>query len=184
MKKIILLGIIAIILIPILSLNLVSAHCPLCTGAAIAGVGFTRAYGVDDSIVGLLLGGFIASTGLWIHNWLKRRKRKIDFPLQALILVSLSFLLLAVPMYMKGMIIDFAMVKSMPEMHSMLGMGIYGIDKLLLGIITGTLLISGVFSFSDYLKKKKGKRLFMYQGMVFMLISLAIFSGIFWLLTR
>lgn len=185
MKKIIILGIIAIILIPIISINLVSAHCPLCTGAAVAGVGIARTYGVDDSIVGVLLGGFIASTGLWVHNWLKKRKRKIDFPLQALVLVVVSFLMLAIPMYMKEMIIDFEMVMSMPEMHSILGMGVYGIDKLLLGMIAGALLISGVFTFSDYLKKRNnGKRLFMYQGFVFMIISLVILSGIFWLLTK
>ena len=171
-------------LISTIGLNLVSAHCPLCTAGAIAGFGVARAYGVDDSISGLLLGAFVASTGLWISNWLKRRKRKIDFPMQAFILILLSFLSLVIPLYLKGVIIDFEMVKSMPNVHSMLGMGIYGIDKVLFGIIFGTLLISGVFSFSDYLKEKNGKRLFAFQGFVFMMITLAIFSLIFWLITK
>ncbi len=165
------------------SLNLVLAHCPLCTGAAVAGVGVARFYGVDDSIVGLLLGAFVASTGLWVDKWLKKRKKKINFPMQAFILVLLSFLLLVIPLYMKGIITDFEMVQSMPQ-YSMLGMGVYGIDKLFFGIIFGTLLISGVFSFSEYLKEKNGKRLFAYQGLVFMTVVLAIFSLIFWLITK
>ena len=173
-----------IIFISTIGLNLVSAHCPLCTAGAVAGVGAARYYGVDDSIVGLLLGAFVASTGLWISNWLKKRKRKINFPFQVFILILLSFLLLVVPLYMKGTITDFEMVKSMPGHHSMLGMGVYGIDKLLFGLIFGTLLISGVFSFSDYLKEKNGKRLFAFQGLVFMAVALAIFSLIFWLITK
>ena len=173
-----------IMIILTISLNLVSAHCPVCTAGAVAGVGVARYYGLDDSIVGLLLGAFVASTGLWISNWLKKRKRKIDFPFQAFILILLSFLFLVIPLYMKGTITDFEMVKSMPGHHSMLGMGIYGIDKVLFGIIFGTLLISGVFSFSDYLKEKNGKRLFAFQGFVFMMIALAIVSLILWLITK
>lgn len=171
-------------LISIINLSLVSAHCPLCTAGAVAGVGAARYYGVDDSIVGLLLGAFVASTGLWVDKWLKKRKKKINFPMQAFILVLLSFLLLFIPLYMKGIIANFEMVRSLPEVHSMLGMGIYGIDKLLFGIIFGTLMISGVFSLSDYLKEKNGRRLFAYQGLVFMIASLIVFSGIFWLLTK
>ena len=176
MKKIILFLILVIFIIPF-----VSAHCPLCTAAAGVGVGVARFYGVHDSIVGLLLGGFVVSTGLWLNNWLK--KRKINIPLQNLILVALSFLLLVVPLYTTSIIHSFDIVRATPQVYSMLGMGIYGIDNLLFGIISGTLLTSVVFGFSDYLKEKNGKRLFVYQGLVFMLISLAIFSFIFWLLT-
>ncbi|PJC45071.1 hypothetical protein CO038_00480, partial [Candidatus Pacearchaeota archaeon CG_4_9_14_0_2_um_filter_39_13] len=34
----------------------VMAHCPLCTGATIVGVGITRSLGLDDSIVGVFVG--------------------------------------------------------------------------------------------------------------------------------
>ena len=72
----------------------------------------------------------------------------------------------------------------MPESHSMLGMGIYGIDKLLFGMIVGTILISGTFTLSDSIKAKRGKRLFAFQGFVFMIAALAIFLLIFWLIVR
>ncbi len=162
--------------------SLTSAHCPLCTAAAGAGVGIARFYGVDDSIVGLLLGGFVASSGLWIHKWLKKKGK--NYLMQPIVLVLASFLMLAIPLYTANVITDFEMVKSMPDHHSMLGFGIYGIDKLLLGIITGTLLILGVFTLSDRIIEKRGKRLLPFQGMVFMLISLAILSLIFWGLTK
>ena len=165
-----------------LSLNLVSAHCPLCTTGAAVGIGAARTYGVDDSIVGLFLGAFIASSGLWFSNWMK--KKKMYFSLLPIISIIIFFLLLAVPFYIKGIITDFKMVISMPEHHSMLGMGIYGIDKLLFGMILGTLLISGTFSLSDYIKAKRGKVLFSFQGMIFMFIALLIFSLIFWFLTK
>ena len=51
----------------------VMAHCPLCTGATIVGVGITRSFGLDDSIVGVFVGGMIISTALWFNNVLKKR---------------------------------------------------------------------------------------------------------------
>lgn len=160
----------------------ISAHCPLCTAGAAAGVGVARFYGVDDSIVGLLLGAFIVSSALWFNKWLI--KKKINFQFQETILVVASFLLLAVPLYSAGIITDFEMVKSMPEHHSMLGMGIYGIDKLLFGMVTGSIIIWNVFGFSERIKRKKGKVLFPYQGLSFMMFALAILSAAFWLITK
>lgn len=170
------------LLLSVLIIPSVMAHCPLCTAGAAAGIGFAKAYGVDDSISGLLIGALIASSGLWVNNILK--KRKINIPLQAGLLITIMFLLFAVPFYYKGLITNFEMVRSMPEHHSMLGMGIYGIDKLLFGMIVGTILLTVVFGISDHVKLKRGKRLFMFQGLVFMVIALAIFSLIFWILTK
>ncbi len=173
---------IGIILLSIISLNSVSAHCLLCTGAAIAGVGAARFIGVDDSIVGLFLGAFIISTALWFNKWLVKKKVKIR--LQEIILVLISFALLVVPLYTAGLITNFEMVKSMPEHHSMLGMGIYGIDKLFFGIITGSLAIWMSFTLNDYIKEKRGRILWPYQGISFMLITLVILSFTFWLITK
>ena len=166
--------------------NPVMAHCPLCTTGAAVGVGFARAYGVDDSIVGLLLGALIVSSALWFNNWLKK---KINFPFQETLIIAVSFLLIVAPFYYYGLIIDFNMVKSMPYAHGMAGLGVFGlaqfgIDKLLFGIILGTLLIWGVFSFSGHITKKRGKRLFDYQGLILMLTSLIVLSLILYLITR
>lgn len=161
---------------------LVSAHCPLCTAGAVVGVGTARYLGVDDSIVGVFLGAFIVSTALWFNKWLS--KKRVNLPMQEFFLVVISFLLLAVPLYTGGVITNFDMVKSMPEHHSMLGLGIYGIDKLSFGMIIGSLAVWMTFSFSDFIKKKRGRVLWPFQGVSFMFITLAVLSLIFWLITR
>ena len=172
----------ALIVVTISLIPFISAHCPLCTAGAAGGVAVARYFGVHDSLVGLFLGAFIISTALWFNKWLLKKGK--NFPLQESILVVASFLLLAVPLYTGGVITDFAMVKSMPEHHSILGMGIYGIDALLFGMIVGSVVIWGVFGFSDYIKRKRGEVLWPYQGLSFMFIALSVLSLIFWLLTK
>lgn len=189
MKKIFRIKTAVLIFIPLILLTLIplaSAHCPLCTTGAAIGVGFTRAYGVDDSIVGVFLGALVVSSALWFNKWLKK---KVDFPLQELLIIIISFLSLAIPFYQFGIITNFEMTKSMPEYHGMTGFGIFGLsqfgaDKLLFGMIIGTLSIWGVFAFSDYIKKKRGAVLWQYQGLSFMAITLALLSLVFWSLTR
>ncbi len=159
----------------------VMAHCPLCTAGAGAGIMVARFYGVDDTIVGLLIGALIISSALWFNKWLKKR---IDFPLQEAVFVILSFLLTAVPFYYAGLITDFEMVRSMPEHHSILGLGVLGIDKLLFGMILGTFVIWFVFNLSDSIKETRKRVLWPYQGLSFMLMALIILSLAFWIVTK
>ncbi len=181
MKKLFVYNLVILIAL-FLALPFVSAHCPLCTGAAVAGIGAARYFGVDDSIVGLFIGAFIVSSGLWFNKWLL--KKKIKFKFQETLLVLVSFLLFVVPLYFAGVITNFEMVRSMPEHHSILGLGVLGIDRLFFGIIVGSIFIWSVFKFSDYIKNKKGKTLWKYQGISFMFITLVILSLIFWLITK
>ena len=81
------------------------------------------------------------------------------------------------------------MVKSMPEAHGMASLGVFGlgflgVDKLLFGMILGSLVIWGVFSLSDHITKRRGKRLFDYQGFIFMIISLIVSSLVLWIITK
>ncbi len=156
----------------------VSAHCPLCTAGAAAGVGIARAFGVDDAIVGFWLGAFVAASALWIDRLLK--KRDIDYPFQSVILVAVSLLTLAIPLYYAGIISDLEVVKSMPDYHAILGMEALGLDKLFSGLIFGTILIAGVFTVSDYITAKRGERMFRYQGMILMAVTLIIVTALLW----
>ena len=69
--------ILGLLLIPLLSLiaimPTIMAHCPLCTGATIVGVGIRRFLGWDDSIVGVFVGAMIVSSALWANNLLKKK---------------------------------------------------------------------------------------------------------------
>lgn len=177
--------IILLVSAPLISLIILSqgvlAHCPLCTAAAGVGIGVARWLGVDDSIVGLFLGAFIVSMGLWFNNILK--KIKVNIPFQGFLIVFASFLLTIIPLYLTGIVRNFAIVKSLPEL-SMLGLGVFGIDKLLLGTVIGIIAISSSFSLSDYIKKRNGKVLVPYQGILFMIATLFILSEVFWIITR
>lgn len=180
MNKILLLAFALIPTLIILSQS-VLAHCPLCTAAAGVGIGAARWLGVDDSIVGLFLGAFIISMGLWFNNILK--KRKVNLPFQGFLTVFASFLLTIIPLYLAGVIGNLEIVKSLPEL-SMLGLGVFGIDKLLFGTLAGIIFVGLSFSFSDYIKKINGRVLFPYQGILFMIAALFILSGVFWAITR
>lgn len=156
----------------------VSAHCPLCTAGAAVGVGIARAYGVDDSIVGFWLGAFVAASALWIDRLL--RKRGIEYPFQGFILIAISLLALAVPLYYTGIITNVEVVKSMRDYQTILGMQALGLDKLFSGLLFGTVLIAGVFTVSDYITEKRGKRLFRYQGLILMAVTLIIVTVLLW----
>ncbi len=157
------------------------AHCPLCTGAAIGGVELARFFGVDDSISGLFLGAAIISSALWFNRWLKKR---VNFTAQEAIIVGVSFFMFTIPFYYAGLITNFEMVRSMPTHHSFAWLGPLGIDKLLFGIILGTLLTWITFTISDYIKEKKGKVLWPYQGLSLMVGVLGMLSLALWLFTR
>jgi hypothetical protein len=159
---------------------LVSATCPLCAAAAGAGVGVARYYNVDDSIVGLYLGAFVISVSLWFSKLLKKRGKVLP----EFIIVLASFLLLTTIFYMAGLIMSFDMVRNMPDKYSIFGLGIFGIDKLLFGMIIGTLPLWLTFKFSEYIKRKRGKVLWPYQSISFMLIVLIVLSFVFWILTK
>jgi hypothetical protein len=156
-----------------------SAHCPLCTAGAAAGVGVARAFGVDDGIVGLWLGAFVAASALWVDRLLN--KRGVRYPLQGVLLVAISLLALAIPLYYAGVITDTGVIASMPGYHSLLGLEALGLDRLFSGLVLGTVLVTGVFALSDAITARRGKRLFDYQGMVLMAVALGIATLLVWM---
>lgn len=139
----------------------VMAHCPLCTGATIIGVGITRSFGLDDSIVGVFVGGMIISTALWIDNVLKKKSMgKGNDKLRIFSLILLVSILTLITFYYAGLFgrgNDFR---------------ILGIESILVGSVSGGILSLATFYYSNYLKKKNGGRtLFSYQTMI---LSLAV----------
>ena len=72
-----------IFLILALSIGLVpsvNAHCPLCTAAVGAAAVSAKYYGLDSSIIGLLIGAFGVSTGLWAGLKVKKQYFKAQLP--------------------------------------------------------------------------------------------------------
>jgi hypothetical protein len=148
------------------------AVCPVCTVAVGAGIGFSRWLGVDDSITGLWLGGFLLSASLWTIDWLNRKN--IRFFLEKTLVILAYYVFAIVPLYYAKIIANpAAFICSCAS------------DKLMLGIIEGT----AVFFFSaksyEFLKERNnGQAHFSYEKVVLPVVFLLIFTIFFYFLTK
>ncbi len=162
-KKILLLSLLTI---PGLFIGQIAqAVCPVCTVAIVACVGLSRWFGVDDSISGIWIGGLIVSMIAWTLTWLNKKNIKFLFKK---ILVTIAFYLLTiVPLYYTN-IMGHPLNK------------IWGVDKILVGIIVGTIVILLAIGTHNLLKKNnQGKSYFPYQKVALPLLFLIIISLIF-----
>lgn len=146
------------------------AICPICTIAVGAGVGLARYLGVDDTVTGVWVGGLMVSLILWTLNWFD--KKQIHFLGRGIITILAYYGLVVVPL------IWFDIVG-----HPL--NRLWGIDKLLLGIIVGSLAFLGANYLYEFLKRKNdGRAHFPFEKIVFPVASLIIFSGVFYFITK
>jgi len=148
------------------------AHCPICTAAVGAAAISAKYYGMDTSIIGLFIGAFAVSTGLWIGLKIKKR----FFRFQLAVIVLLSFLLTVIPL----MGIDSDSVY-MPMLFfgtagSILNK-VYWVNKLLFGSIIGAIVSLIAYFTHNYIKKANGNVLFPFQGTAITIIFLGL-SGL------
>lgn len=169
-KKTIYLVILAV-LVPLSLLSTVQTSygmCPLCTAGAAVGLSLARYYGLSDMIVGLWLGAMAVSTGVWIAR-LARRKLGKRIPAQTPIIFSLAFASTVIPFYLAGFF------NGMPGMSDV----IFGINKLLFGLVLGGVITYIGAPVSSWIKKTVG-RSFPYQTILVTLGLLVLFSFLFW----
>lgn len=163
------------ILILIFSFTLLSAKnalavCPVCTIAVGAGIGLSRWLGIDDTITGLWVGGLTVSLIMWTINWMD--KKDIQFKFKKIIIIAGYYLIIVVPLYWTG-IIGHTFNK------------IWGIDKLILGISIGsTVFLASSLWYQDMKKKNNEKPYFPFQKVAMPVGFLAIFSAIFYFITK
>jgi len=167
--------ILGLILIPLLSLITVMptimAHCPLCTGATIVGVGITRSLGWDDSIVGVFVGAMIVSSALWANNLLKKKNIGGNAILRIGSITIATFVLTFLTFYYAGLF----------------GLGntyrIFGIEKIVFGTLSGSLVSLVAFTVSNKLKaNNNGKAKFNYQTIILTFGGLMLNAGLFYLI--
>jgi len=148
----------------------VYAVCPACTVAVGAGVGLSRWLGIDDTITGLWIGGFLISSSLWLDSYLEGKK--IKFPRRTFALVLVFYLVTVFPLYFTG-IIGHPYNK------------IWGIDKLIFGTGIGSVLFLLSIFLDKYLRtKNSGRVYFYYQKVVLPVLLLLLGSGVFYFLTK
>ena len=150
----------------------VLAVCPLCTIAVGTGVGFSRWLGIDDTITGLWIGGLVVSMITWTENWLE--KKKIRFRGRILVNILTYYALIIIPLYYSDIIGN--------PLNTLCACGL---DKLLFGIIAGSLSFWFGTSWYFYLKEKNnGHAYFPFQKVVMPIVPLIILSIIYYFLTK
>ena len=140
--------------------------CPICTIAVAGGVGLCRYLGIDDLISGAWIGALLFSLFLWTIEWLNKKKIKFLFrkPLVFIFWYGLTIFPL-----MKIGIIGHPQNKFL------------GIDKLIFGIFSGTVVFLLSILFENYLRKKnQDKAYFKFQKVLIPILFLTILSLIFW----
>lgn len=151
------------------------AICPLCSIAVGAGIGLAQWLGVDDTITGLWIGGLIVSLIVWTLGWLQQKnytltryKKKV---MQSAIILF-YFVVIVLPLYWTG-VIGHALNK------------LWGIDKLLLGIMLGsTVFTLGVYGYLYAKKCHDGKAYFPFQKVVMPIVPLVVLNVVFFYLTK
>lgn len=144
------------------------AVCPVCTVAVGAGLGLSRYFGIDDSLSGIWVGGLILSTALWTADWMHKHGLKIKIRVINVISVILFYTITIIPLYYSGII---------GHPYNI----IYGIDKLLFGTIIGSITFILGITLDKLARKKYGRQFFVYQKVVFPVVSLMIITLVLYL---
>ena len=146
-----------------------NAICPICTVAVAGGVGLARWLGVDDTVTGIWIGGLMVSLIMWTINWFE--KKNIRFWQRGLITTLLYHGLVVVPLIWID-VIGHPLNK------------IWGMDKLLFGIIAGSLVFLGAVYLYEFLKRKNNNSAhFPFEKVAFPVAALIIASGIMYFVT-
>jgi len=161
-----LLVIIFFILLPLSA----KAVCPICTVAVCASVGLSRWLGVDDTITGLWIGGLAVSLIIWTVDYLN--KKNIRFYGRKILTVIFYYLIIIWPLY-------YFNLAGQPLNK------LWGVDKLLLGIIIGSIVFAVAVLFNNFLKKKNnGKAYFPFQKVALPVSFLLLASLFFYFYCR
>jgi hypothetical protein len=143
--------------------------CPVCTVAVAAGIGILEKWGVNKIIIGLWLGALVVSSIAWMIDYLNRKN--IHFLFRKILVVILFYAIFIVPLY-------YIKINNLPVMGDPSNI-IFGIDKILFGVIIGTFIFIFAILFDNYLRKiNDNSILFKYQKVIIPLSVLIIASVI------
>ncbi|MEI6498493.1 MAG: hypothetical protein WCO23_00865 [bacterium] len=146
------------------------AVCPVCTIAVGAGLVLAEEYGIDNTVSGVWIGGLMLSMIYWTIDYLKKKNWNFKFSWPATTIVY--YLLLLPPLYWKHII--GSPLKT-----------IWGVDKVIVGIIFGSFFFYFGVILYDFIKKSNGGHAwFPFQKVVMPVLSLCIISLIFYLITK
>jgi len=157
----------SLILIPAFSAQ---AFCPVCVVAVGAGLELSHYLGIDDVVTGLWIGALLVGLSAWTLEWLKNKN--ITFRGEKTLTYFAYYALTIFPLYWYGFMGQ--------DNHFF-----WGLDKLLLGIILGSVIffLGGMLNLQ--LKKQNGGKVyFPFQKVVIPVGLLLVLSFVFYFLTR
>lgn len=144
----------------------VAQVCPVCVVAIGAGLGLSRWFGIDDVITSVWIGAFMIAITSWTLSFMK--KKGWSFTDDGIVITLAYILLTYIPLYYAGIV-------GHPLNQ------IWGLDKIIVGSIIGTIALFLGNWLNTYLKKiNKGKVFFAYQRVVIPVLLLIIASLILW----
>lgn len=165
MKKIMALALILVLAFP----TQAQAVCPICTVAVAGGLGISRWLGIDDSVTGVWIGGLIFSSGLWLADWIGKRGWKVPF--KEIVSIGLFFLFVIPPLYVAKMV-------------GVAGNTLWGIDKVVLGTVVGSLLFMFGVWLDTWLRTTNDGRVYVYyQKVIAPVFLLTLGSFVLYLIT-
>jgi hypothetical protein len=148
------------------------AICPVCVIAVGAGLGLSEYLGIDDTIAGLWIGGLLVSMIIWTIDWIERKDYKLgNKDLRDITITVLYYGLTFWPLWAKNLI-------GHPSNR------LWGVDKLILGTIFGSLLFLAAASWYKKIKKRLGHAQFPFQKVAMPVGALLLGSLAFYLLTK
>ena len=149
------------------------AVCPVCIVGVGAGLGLSRWLQIDDTVASLWLGAMIMAISLWTINWLE--KKKIKFKGRKILVLIAYYGLTAVSLWPFPQYTHIGY-----PLHSL-----WGIDKIVLGMIIGSIVFLAAVLGHEKLKKHHGdKSYFPLQRVAMPIAILLIFSIIFYFITK
>lgn len=144
--------------------------CPVCTVAVAGGIGLSRYLGIDDTVTGVWLGGLVSSLTMWTIGFLD--KKSIKFKGRKIMTFLGYYLVIIVPLFWTDI---------MGHSYNRL----WGVDKLLLGMIFGSIgFFAGAVWYFSLKKNNNGKAHFPFQKVAMPVSPLAVLSIIFYFLTK
>lgn len=160
----------ALLTLPFLFPEKTLAVCPVCTVSIGGGLWLAQKLGIDESIIGLWLGGIIISAAMWMYTILQRKH--ISFPYLGVALIGIYYLAAILALRFSGSI------GTSPQ-------PIFGLDRILFGMILGSVVFILTINWYRYMKFKNNNHAFFpFQKIVMTLSSLLIFSISFHIITH
>lgn len=148
----------------------VFAVCPVCAISIGACVGLSRYLKLDDLITGLWIGALVIASIAWTINWLNAKN--IRFMFRKIIITLLYYASVLYPLYHYKFIGLFANK-------------FCRVDKLLFGIIAGSIIGYGAILLENYLRAKNhNKAILRGQKIIIQVGILMIISIIFYFIAK